>query len=213
MSKLDNTPQASADDAYMNDDELLGADASATQGSDSNVADFGSEDPAELAQKVGDLTEALQRERADAMNLRRRHDEQIAGLRTSTKAAVVRDLLPVIDNFERALKHVPESLEQLAAQQKLEKSDAWQALRDGAKKYDDFARGVQGIVKQFEDTLASLGVERIKTVGEPFDPHLHEAVSMEDGDGEQEMVSEELQAGYKVGDEVIRHAMVRVKTN
>ena len=141
-----------------------------------------------LQQQVGELTEALQRERADAMNLRRRHEEQLAGLKTTVKTTVVRDLLPVIDNFERALKHVPKELEG-----------------------NDFVKGVQGVVKQFEKTLADLGVERIKTVGEPFDPRYHEAVSMEDGEGTQEIVSEELQSGYRVGDDVIRHAMVRVK--
>jgi molecular chaperone GrpE len=97
-------------------------------------------------------------------------------------------LLPVIDNLERALKHVPKELEN-----------------------NDYVKGVQGVVKQFEKTLAELGVERIKTVNEPFDPRYHEAVSMEEGDGDTEVVSEELQAGYKLGDEVIRHAMVRVR--
>ena len=76
----------------------------------------------------------------------------------------------------------------------------------------DRTSGVQGVVKQFEKTLADLGVERIKTVGEPFDPVYHEAVSAEEGEGTVEIVSEELQSGYKLGDEVIRHAMVRVKT-
>ena len=137
----------------------------------------------------GDLTEALQRERADATNIRRRHDEQLASLRNVIKASVIKDLLPVIDNFERALKHTPDEL-----------------------KDNDYVKGVQGVVKQFEKTLSDLGVQRIKTVGEPFDPHWHEAVSMEDGDGDQEVVSEELQSGYAIGDEVIRHAMVRVKT-
>lgn len=142
----------------------------------------------ELQQQVAELTEALQRERADATNLRRRHDEQIAGLKSMVKAGVVRDLLPVIDNFERALKHVPKELEG-----------------------NDYIKGVQGVVKQFEKTLADMGVVKIATVGEPFDPRYHEAVSMEDGDGTQEVVSEELQAGYKLGDEVVRHAMVRVR--
>jgi molecular chaperone GrpE len=141
----------------------------------------------ELEAQIAQLTEALQRERADAANLRRRHDEQIASLRTSVKAHVVKDLLPIIDNFERALMHVPKELEG-----------------------NDYVKGVEGVVKLFGKTLADLGVERIKTVGEPFDPHLHEAVSAEEGDG-PETVSEELQAGYKLGDEVIRHAMVRVK--
>ena len=62
----------------------------------------------QLAAENAQLTEALQRERADAVNLRRMHDEQIASLRSTVKASVVKDLLPVIDNFERALKHVPE---------------------------------------------------------------------------------------------------------
>ncbi len=141
-----------------------------------------------LQQQVADLTDALQRERADATNIRRRHDEQIAGLRNVVKANVVRDLLPVIDNFERALKHVPKELE-----------------------HNDYIKGVQGVVKQFEKTLADVGVERIKTVGEVFDPTYHEAVAMEEGDGPTEVVSEELQAGYTIGDEVIRHAMVKVK--
>jgi len=102
---------------------------------------------------------------------------------------VVRDLLPVIDNFERALKHVPADLAD-----------------------NDYIKGIQSIVKQFEKTLQQLGVQRIKTVGEPFNPHLHEAVSMEEGDGEHEIVSEELQPGYTLGDEVLRHAMVLVKS-
>jgi molecular chaperone GrpE len=139
-------------------------------------------------QQVAQLTEALQRERADAVNLRRRHDEDMAQLRVRIKATVVKDLLPIIDNFERALKHVPEDLTD-----------------------NDYVKGVQGVVKQFEKTLSDIGVERIKTVGEPFDPELHDAVSAEEGDG-PETVSEELQAGYKIGDDVIRHAMVRVKS-
>jgi molecular chaperone GrpE len=142
-----------------------------------------------LTTQVAQLTEALQRERADAMNLRRRHEEEMANVRTRIKTTIVRDLLPIVDNFERALKHVPEDL-----------------------KDNDFIKGVQGVVKQFEKTFADLGVERIKTVGEAFDPHYHEAISMEEGDGDEEIVSEELQAGYRIGDDVVRHAMVRVKS-
>jgi molecular chaperone GrpE len=140
-----------------------------------------------LQQQLAELTEALQRERADATNLRRRHDEQVANLKNVIKATVVRDLLPVVDNFERSLKHVPAELAD-----------------------NDYMKGIQGIVKQFEKTLTDLGVQRIKTVDEPFDPRYHEAVSMEEGEGAEEVVSEELQSGYTLGDEVIRHAMVRV---
>jgi molecular chaperone GrpE len=142
-----------------------------------------------LQQQIAYLTSALQHERADATNLRRRHEEEIANLRSRIKTTVVAELLPVIDNFERALKHVPKELEA-----------------------NDYIKGVQGVVKQFEKTLSDMGVERIKTVGETFDPKYHEAVSMEEGDDGQEIVSEELQAGYKLGNDVIRHAMVRVRS-
>jgi molecular chaperone GrpE len=141
-----------------------------------------------LEQQIVDLTEALQRERADVINVRRQHEDQIARLKELVKTDVVRDLLPVIDNFERALKHVPKEL-----------------------KDNDYVKGVQGVVRQFEKTLEQMGVQRIKTLGEVFNPRFHEAVAMEDGDGTIERVSEELQAGYILGDEVIRHAMVRVK--
>jgi molecular chaperone GrpE len=136
---------------------------------------------------LSELTEALKRERADAINLRRQYEEQITNLRSLVKANVVQELLPVIDNFERALKHVPKDLEA-----------------------NDYVKGVNGVVRQFEKTLEDMGVQRIKTVGERFNPHEHEAVSV-DGDGEHEIVAEELQAGYKIGDNVIRHAMVKVK--
>lgn len=144
--------------------------------------------PSELEQKIADLTEALQRERADAINVRRRSEEERAKLGNFYKSVVVGELLPVLDNFERSLKHVPKDLTG-----------------------NDYIKGVQGIVKQFEDTLEKIGVKRIKTVGEHFDPNLHEAVSMEEGEGNKEIVCEELQAGYTLGDEVIRHAMVKVR--
>lgn len=142
----------------------------------------------QLEQQVAELTEALQRERADAVNMRRRNEEQISDLKSVVTEHVIEQLLPVIDNFERSLRHVPKDLED-----------------------NDFVKGVQGVVKQFEQTVRDLGVEKIKTVGEVFDPALHEAVGMEDGDGEVEVVCEELQPGYVLGDRVIRHAMVKVK--
>lgn len=141
-----------------------------------------------LEQQIADLTEALQRERADVINVRRQHADQVATLKQSVKTQVIEELLPVIDNFERALKHVPADLAD-----------------------NPYVKGVQGVVAQFEKTLADMGVSRIKTVGEVFDPHVHEAVSMEEGDGRVERVTEELQSGYQLGDTVIRHAMVKVK--
>lgn len=143
----------------------------------------------ELAEENAQLHESLLRERADAMNVRKRAEDEKLKMASYYKASVVQDMLPVVDNFERALKSVPKELED-----------------------NDYVRGVQGVVKQFEQVLTKIGVERIKTVGEHFNPELHEAVTMEEGDGEHEIVSEELQSGYMLGDSVIRHAMVRVKS-
>ncbi len=155
------------------------------------------EDNAELQQlnaQLEELTTALQRERADAMNMRRQHDLQMSGLRTAAKVSVVRELLPVIDNFELAIKHMPQD------------SDA------ADSKFAEWVDGVRKILSQFQKVLADMGVSRIKTVNEPFDPNLHEAISMEEGEGDQEIVSDELQAGYQMGDQVLRHAKVRVAT-
>lgn len=143
----------------------------------------------QLAAENAQLTEALQRERADALNVRRRADEEKARLGSFYKSLVVKELLPIIDNFERALKNTPKELNN-----------------------NEYIKGIQSIVKQFEQTLSKLGVSRIKTIGEHFDPEIHEAVSMEEGEGKSEIVSEELQAGYKLNEEVLRHAMVRVKS-
>ena len=142
----------------------------------------------QLAQENDSLNDALLRERADAMNVRKRAEEDRIKMGGFYKAMVVKELLPTIDNFERALKSLPKDLEG-----------------------NDFIAGIEKTVKQFGAILKKLGVERIKTVGEHFDPNLHEAVTMEEGDGEHEIVSEELQSGYIMGEEVIRHAMVRVK--
>ena len=142
----------------------------------------------ELEQKIAELTEALQRERADAENLRRRTTEEKARLGEFYKAMVVQEFLPALDNLERAFKHIPADL-----------------------KDHEYIKGLNSVMKQFEQSFAQLGVKRIKTVGEVFDPRLHEAVHLEEGNGNVEVVCEELQPGYKIGDEIIRHAKVKVK--
>ena len=142
----------------------------------------------QLQKQIDELTEAVQRERADAMNLRARAEKERLQMADFYKGMVLSQLLPALDNLERSLLHVPKDL-----------------------KGHDYIKGVQGVVKQFEKAFSELGVKRIKTIGEYFNPEVHEAIGVDDGDGEHEVVSEELQAGYQLGDQVIRHAMVRVK--
>lgn len=146
----------------------------------------------DLQNQIKELNDNLLRERADAMNVRRRAEEDRNKLSSFFKANTIKDLLPFIDNLDRALNHAPK-------------------LED--KSYQDWIKGIEGVQKQLLQILSQIGVEKIKTVGEEFNPQLHEAVSMDDSKpGTKEVVTEELASGYILGDEVIRHAMVRVAT-
>lgn len=140
----------------------------------------------ESAQQIGELTAHLQRLQAEFDNYRRRAADQQASILELAKQDVILQLLPLIDNIDRALAHVPEDL----------KTNPW-------------AQGVAGVAKQADDTFGNIGVSKIQTVDQPFDHNTMEAIAAE-GEGDQEIVSEELQAGYKLGSKVIRPAMVKV---
>ena len=142
-----------------------------------------------LTSQVQELVEQLKRERADAINLRRRFDEEKKSLAIYHKTEIIKDLLPIVDNFERSLKHVPNDL-----------------------KDNPYIEGINGIVKQFETVFEKLGVRKIVSLNQAFDPNFHEAIALDDNsDGENEIVSEELQAGYMLGSDVLRPALVKVK--
>jgi molecular chaperone GrpE len=143
----------------------------------------------ELEQQVGELTMDLQRVRADFENYRKRVEQEKEMARASGKVGAIMKLIPVIDNIERAISHLPENL----------KEDSW-------------AQGVSGLVKNLEKSLTELGVSRIDASdGVAFDPDLHEAVQFdEDAEGDKEVIAEELQTGYKLGDAVMRPSMVKV---
>lgn len=137
--------------------------------------------------KLDELTRDLQRVQAEFVNFKRRSGEERQELLGFAKEQVIKQLLPLIDNLDRALAHRPADLAE-----------------------HPWATGVEQVAKQVQETLSRLGVTRIAAVGQPFDPHLHEAISIEEGAGEHEVVVEELQPGYQLGERVIRHAVVRV---
>lgn len=143
----------------------------------------------ELEARVDELTQDLQRVRADFENYRKRVEQEKEMARASGKVGAIMKLLPVIDNIERAISHTPEDL----------KENKW-------------AKGVVGLVKNLEKSLESLNLTRIEaSAGTKFDPELHEAIQFdEEAEGDHEVIAEELQPGYKLGDDVIRHSMVKV---
>lgn len=135
-----------------------------------------------------ELIADLQRVRADFENYRKRVEIEKEGLVDLTKAATILKLLPTVDNIERALAHSPAELA----------DNKW-------------AQGVVALGRSLEKSLSELGVVRISAnPGEPFNHDLHEAVMMEDAEGEHEVIAEELRPGYMFGDQVIRPSMVKV---
>lgn len=143
----------------------------------------------ELEQQVAELTQDLQRTRADFENYRKRVELEKTAAREAGQSAAILRLLPVIDNIERAVVHIPEEL----------KDNKW-------------AQGVSNLTKNLEKSLDALNLKRIEAKeGDEFNPELHEAIQFdEDAEGDKEVVAEELQAGYLLNGRPIRHAMVKV---
>lgn len=143
----------------------------------------------ELEQQLAELTADLQRTRADFENYVRRADQEKLAAREAGQAYATLKLLPVVDNIERAIAHMPEDL----------KAHPW-------------ANGVAGLVKNLDKSLENLNLKRIDAKpGTDFNPELHDAIQVdEDASGEREVIAEELQPGYTLNGRPIRHAMVKV---
>lgn len=148
-----------------------------------------SQDPLELAKaEQQKLREQLLRTLADFDNFRKRSRRELTDAERRGREDVIKDLLPVFDNLERAGAHA-------------ENATDMKALADG----------LQLVLRQFGDTLAKLGIERVLSLGQPFDPSLHEAVQqMETADFEPGTIAAEVQAGYKNAERLIRPALVVV---
>ena len=143
----------------------------------------------ELEQQVGELTQDLQRTRADFENYRKRVETEKEQAKESGRNQTIVKLLSIVDSIERAVSHVPEDL----------KENSW-------------TDGVVKMAKNLDKMLSDLGLTKIQiTPGKtPFDPELHNAVQADDTDGDTEVVAEELMTGYKKDNFVLRPAMVKV---
>ena len=170
----------------FNDPELQEpANDPAERGSDA-VATAAGDDLAALRQEKDALQDRLLRTAAEFDNYRKRVDRERRELSEFAAADIVAELLPIVDNFERALQAAP-------------------AEADG------FRKGIELIHRQVLDLLRKRGVRPIEALGGTFDPNFHQAVIHETTDthGEGEVI-EELQRGYMLGDRLLRPAMVKV---
>jgi molecular chaperone GrpE len=151
------------------------------------IRDESVEEEAEhLKAELDHVRDIYLRKLAEFDNFRKRVEREREDIRLAGVEEMVRDLLPVLDNFERALQHAEDD--------------------SGA-----FQQGVEMIAKQLWDTLERRGVKEVNPVGEQFDPELHEAVQrVEDGQHPPGTVAWVMLKGYTMGDRLIRPAMVGV---
>ena len=145
----------------------------------------GKEENAELVQ----LKDKYLRTLAEYENFRKRSEKEKAQMFELGAKSIIEQLLPVVDNFERALEHIPEE-----------------------EKENSFAKGVEGIYKQIQKMFSDCDIQAIEAVGQKFNPALHNAVmTEEEGDAEEDTVTADLQKGYTYRGNVVRHSMVKVK--
>jgi molecular chaperone GrpE len=145
-------------------------------------------EPDELQRQRDDYYDRLLRKTAEFDNYRKRVERDRQSMAEAVAADVVRDLLPLVDDLERALK-----------------ADTG---ADGAEAY---RRGVELIHRQLLEVLRKRGVRPIEALGTDFDPHVHQAIAHEPADGRRDgEVIEEFGRGYMLGDRMIRPAIVKV---
>jgi len=141
----------------------------------------------ELEVKIAELTAGWQRTQADFVNFKKQAADERIKLIQGAGADIIDQLLPVLDHFQLAARHLPAELE----------SDNW-------------AQGIKQIEKQFENILFENGLERIGSIGQEFNPELHEAIEEVESDKLSGVIVEEILSGYKFAGDVIRPAKVKV---
>lgn len=153
------------------------------------VSPAASRDVAELQKQCDDYYDLLLRKTAEFDNYRKRTERERKELVETAAAGLLAELLPVIDDLERALV----------------------AADAGVNDVEAYRKGVELIHRQVLDLLRKRGVKSIEAVGKPFDPHFHQAVAyeMSPEHGEGQVISE-LRRGYLMGDRLLRPAMVKV---
>jgi molecular chaperone GrpE len=140
----------------------------------------------ELQKQLDEKNDQLLRMAAEYDNFRKRSQREKEALYAECKASVINALLPVADNFDRIFANPDGTLE-------------------------DYKKGVEMTFKQFSDVFKSLGIESFGEVGEEFDPNIHNAVMhTEDDSVGENIITTVIVKGYKLGDKIIRPAMVAV---
>jgi molecular chaperone GrpE len=152
---------------------------------------------AEITSKYSEANDKMYRIAADFENSRKRWEKEKGDLKSYCISEFARDLLPVIDSFDKAMTVI----EQLTLNVDTEEG----------KQVASIVEGVQLVSKVMADTLKKHGVEKLPGKGEPFNPNFHNAIAKTvDATLQQEVVVDEFVSGYRIGERILRTAMVRV---
>ena len=196
--ELESEAFSSAEDDELASEVVLGLDDLSTEAPGGPATAELIATRAELKRVEADnaeLKNSLARRQADFENYRKRVDRERSETYNRVVADVAEKLLPVSDNLKRALE----------AEASVEAAES--------DEFRHFLSGVDLIWKQLNGVLEALGVKPITAVGEPFNPHVHEAVVTEATDEyEPDTVIQEIRSGYRIGDKLIRPALVKVAT-
>ncbi|QPC81874.1 nucleotide exchange factor GrpE [Phototrophicus methaneseepsis] len=186
-----NKDNTNNEDKNLKDEQTTQENASAEAPAQEEVSNQEAVLQAELeaARKEAQTNmDGWQRARAEFLNYKKRTDRDMKAAHQRASLDTISKVLPIVDDFGRALENIPEDL----------KDNAW-------------VNGTAMILKKFDKLLEDYDVQILDPVGEPFDPHKHEAVGMDDSsDYESGIVTTTLQKGYISGDNVLRPALVRV---
>lgn len=176
-AEVEREENAEAASEETSGEEAVESSQSAEEGS--------SEENPELLQ----LKDKYLRTLAEYENFRKRSEKEKAQMFELGAKSIIEALLPVVDNFERALSHVQEE-----------------------EKDSPFVKGIEGIYKQIQKMFADCNIQEIEALGKKFDSALHNAVmTEEEGDAEEDTITQDLQKGYTYRGNVVRHSMVKVK--
>ena len=185
--ELNKAQEASAEVDTEENTEATSEETSGEESVESSqaVEEGSSEENPELLQ----LKDKYLRTLAEYENFRKRSEKEKAQMFELGAKSIIEALLPVVDNFERALSHVQEE-----------------------EKDSPFVKGIEGIYKQIQKMFADCNIQEIEALGKKFDPALHNAVmTEEEGDAEEDTITQDLQKGYTYRGNVVRHSMVKVK--
>ncbi len=177
-------------DSSMEDEKLPGSDNAGMDSADEAVA--------HLDARLGTLEQELETARQDILyahaetqNVRRRMEKELADARAYSATSFARDILSVADNLGRALAAIPVELRE-------------------DDKFKGLVTGLEATGRELESVFARHGIEKIEAMGQPLDPNLHQAMMELPSDGEPGIIIQEMQAGYRIKERLLRPALVGV---